>query len=78
MVEGNGRSGILPNNVVKRLEDQTVIPELSLSIAESKCVVILGPSGCGKATTLQIIAGLEEVASGIIHGTIRIAGCDVA
>ena len=66
-------SGIMLNSVVKRFGDETVIPELSLSIAESEFVVIVGPSGCGKSTTLRMIAGLEEVSSGSIY----IAGRDV-
>ena len=66
-------SGIMLKNVVKRFGDETIIPELSLSIAEGEFVVIVGPSGCGKSTTLRIIAGLEDVSSGSIH----IAGRDV-
>ncbi|MDE2790205.1 MAG: sn-glycerol-3-phosphate ABC transporter ATP-binding protein UgpC [Paracoccaceae bacterium] len=66
-------SGIVLKNVVKRFGDETVIPELSLSIAEGEFVVIVGPSGCGKSTTLRMIAGLEDVSSGSIH----IAGRDV-
>ena len=60
-------SGIMLKNVVKRFGDETIIPELSLSIAEGEFVVIVGPSGCGKSTTLRIIAGLEDVSSGSIH-----------
>ena len=66
-------SGIVLENVVKKFGEQTIIPELSLSIAEGEFVVIVGPSGCGKSTTLRMIAGLEEVTS----GTIYIGGRDV-
>ena len=56
-------SGIVLNSVVKRFGDETVIPELSLSVAEGEFAVIVGPSGCGKSTTLRMIAGLEEVSA---------------
>ncbi|MCK7535697.1 MAG: ATP-binding cassette domain-containing protein [Marinilabiliales bacterium] len=37
---------------------------LSLDIAAGELVALLGPSGCGKATALRIIAGLDEADSG--------------
>jgi multiple sugar transport system ATP-binding protein len=47
---------------------------LSLSIADGEFVVLLGPTGAGKTTTLRLIAGLERPD----HGSVVIRGRDVA
>src|ERR1700676_4708388 len=36
------------------------VRDLSLSIANGEFVVLLGPTGAGKTTTLRLIAGLEQ------------------
>ncbi len=46
----------------------------NLVIADGECVVLLGPTGAGKTTTLRLIAGLERPDS----GRIIIGGYDVA
>ena len=51
-------------NLVKRYGSYTVVPDLSLEIADHEFVVFVGPSGCGKSTLLRIIAGLEPITSG--------------
>jgi multiple sugar transport system ATP-binding protein len=51
-------------NLVKRYGNYTVVPDLSLDIADQEFVVFVGPSGCGKSTLLRIIAGLEPITSG--------------
>ena len=56
------------DRVVKRYGDVTVVPELSLEIADGEFLVFVGPSGCGKTTLLRMIAGLER----IDEGTLRI------
>jgi len=66
-------SGLELSNVVKRFGDVTVVQQMDLSIAEGEFVVLLGESGCGKSTTLRMIAGLEEVT----EGRITIGGRDV-
>ncbi|MDC0948743.1 ABC transporter ATP-binding protein [Gammaproteobacteria bacterium] len=57
---------IVLQQVVKRFDDVTVIPPLDLEINEGEFVVFVGPSGCGKSTLLRLIAGLEDVTSGMI------------
>ena len=46
---------------------------LSLDIASGEFIVLLGPSGAGKTTTLRLVAGLEQPD----HGSVHIGGQDV-
>ena len=46
------------------LDSPAVLDGLSLEIAENEFVVLLGRSGCGKTTLLNIIAGLEAASAG--------------
>ena len=46
------------------------VRDLSLTIADGEFVVLLGPTGAGKTTTLRLIAGIERPDA----GTITIAG----
>ncbi len=66
-------NGLELRGVVKRFGDVTVVQELSLSVSPGEFVVLLGESGCGKSTTLRMVAGLEEVTAGQIF----IGGRDV-
>jgi multiple sugar transport system ATP-binding protein len=42
------------------------VDDLSLSLAQGSLVVILGPAGAGKTTTLRMVAGLETPSSGSV------------
>jgi multiple sugar transport system ATP-binding protein len=53
-------------SIRKVYNKQTVIPDLSLEIADGEFLVLVGPSGCGKSTLLRMIAGLEEISGGQI------------
>ncbi|NTJ44461.1 sn-glycerol-3-phosphate ABC transporter ATP-binding protein UgpC [Agrobacterium larrymoorei] len=53
-------------NVNKAFGAVHVLHEIDLDIKDGEFVVFVGPSGCGKSTLLRIIAGLEDVSSGII------------
>ena len=59
--------------VSKRFGQTLAIDRLDLTIANGEFVVLLGPTGAGKTTTLRLVAGLER-ADG---GTIRIDGRDM-
>ena len=45
---------------------EPVIEGLDLTIKDGSFTVLLGASGCGKTTTLRMIAGLEDVTAGTI------------
>jgi multiple sugar transport system ATP-binding protein len=47
-------------DVSKRFGAVEAVRGLSLSIADGEFVVLLGPTGAGKTTTLRLIAGLER------------------
>ena len=52
--------------VTKRFGQRTVVDNVSLDVAEGETVALLGASGCGKTTTLRLVAGLEEPDAGEI------------
>ena len=51
-------------NIVVDFDDQTILNGLSLDIKDKEFVTFLGPSGCGKRTTLRVIGGFVEPKSG--------------
>lgn len=53
-------------NVVKRYDKLTIIPNLSLDIKNGEFFTLLGPSGCGKTTLLRMIAGFNSIEDGKI------------
>ncbi len=72
-------AGISIRNLVKCYGNFTVVPDLSLEIADHEFVVFVGPSGCGKSTLLRIIAGLEPITSGdLFIGDKRVNGVPAA
>ena len=55
------------DKISKSYEQFSIIDDLSLAIEDGEFVVLVGASGCGKSTTLRMIAGLEATSAGSIH-----------
>jgi len=64
---------VVLERVSQRFRDVAAVSDLSLTIADGEFVVLLGPTGVGKTTTLRLIAGLEKADA----GTLRIGGHDM-
>jgi len=54
------------SGVTKRFGARAVLSEVSLELAAGEYVAVIGESGIGKSTLLNVIAGLEPVDSGEI------------
>ena len=57
----------------KRFGATAAVQDLNLEVAAGEFIVLLGPSGAGKTTTLRLVAGLETPDS----GQVMIGGRDV-
>ena len=50
--------------LAKRYGDATVFDGVNFTLSEGEFVCIIGHSGCGKTTILNVLAGLEQASSG--------------
>jgi putative ABC transport system ATP-binding protein len=60
--------------VTKRFGRRVVLHEVSLQVASGEYVAVVGESGIGKSTLLNIIAGLEPADA----GSVRVDGVEVS
>lgn len=55
------------DSVVKRFGKMVAVKQADFEIARGEFLAIMGSSGCGKTTTLRMLAGLEEPSEGRIY-----------
>jgi multiple sugar transport system ATP-binding protein len=61
------------SGISKNFGNVQAVQGLDLDVASGEFIVLLGPSGAGKTTTLRLVAGLEKPDAGSVH----IGGHDV-
>ena len=54
------------HGVMKKFGRTTVVDSFDLDVSQGELISLLGGSGCGKTTTLRMIAGFETPSSGSI------------
>src|SRR5213082_3218806 len=45
----------------------TALRDLSMTVAPGEFCAVVGPTGCGKSTTLSLVSGLEPASAGTVH-----------
>ena len=69
MAQSNGTKGVEDlhlRNLTKKFGEMAAVDDLTLTIPAGSFFALLGASGCGKTTTLRMVAGLEDPTSGSI------------
>ncbi|APZ41913.1 ABC transporter ATP-binding protein [Acidihalobacter ferrooxydans] len=61
------RVGLDVVGVIKSYADQKALRGVDLKVQAGEFFTLLGPSGCGKATLLRIVAGLEQPDTGAVR-----------
>ncbi|MGV9423416.1 ABC transporter ATP-binding protein [Streptomyces sp. NPDC003656] len=69
----DGSGDVRLDGIGKTYGDFTAVHPLDLTVPQGSFFALLGASGCGKTTTLRMIAGLEEPSC----GTVRLGDQDV-
>jgi multiple sugar transport system ATP-binding protein len=64
---------LVMEGVGKRFGATVALSDLSLKVGDGEFLVLLGPTGAGKTTTLRVVAGLERPDA----GRVLLGGCDV-
>ncbi|ADH91375.1 ABC transporter related protein [Ancylobacter novellus DSM 506] len=58
---------VILKGITKSFGDKRAVDAVDLHIHDGEFVVLLGPTGAGKTTTLRLIAGLEAPDAGTLH-----------
>lgn len=71
MQENEGKDKIIVDHVTFQYEDETdekktTLTDLSFRVKQGEFVSLIGGSGCGKSTTLSLLAGLNQAKEGKI------------
>ncbi|MDI3407238.1 ABC transporter ATP-binding protein [Streptomyces cavernicola] len=67
MTDDTTRGDVRLSGIGKTYGSFTAVHPLDLTIPEGSFFALLGASGCGKTTTLRMIAGLEDPTTGTVH-----------
>ncbi len=65
---------VILKNISKSFGAQVALSNVSMTVPDSSFVVLLGPTGAGKTTTLRLVSGLDKPDG----GTILFDGIDIA
>ncbi|SEN79539.1 carbohydrate ABC transporter ATP-binding protein, CUT1 family [Loktanella fryxellensis] len=55
---------VILNNVSKRFGPDTALDDVNMTVPDGSFVVLLGPTGAGKTTTLRMVSGLDAPDTG--------------
>ena len=58
---------VILQNLSKSFANLKAVNDMSMTIENGSFVVLLGPTGAGKTTTLRLISGLEKIDSGSVE-----------
>ncbi len=64
---------IVLNNLTKKFNSKTIFSGLNLSFKKGKITAILGDSGVGKTTLLNILSGLESFEGEVLNKPLKIS-----
>ncbi|NEB94283.1 polyamine ABC transporter ATP-binding protein [Streptomyces bauhiniae] len=71
----DGSGDVRLTGIGKTYGSFTAVHPLDLTVPQGSFFALLGASGCGKTTTLRMIAGLEEPSCGTVHlGDLDVTG----
>ncbi len=54
-------------SVTRHFGDACALDDVTMTVPDGAFVVLLGPTGAGKTTTLRLVAGLDTPDAGVIH-----------
>lgn len=55
------------DNITRKINQTTIVENISFEIPDGELWVLVGPSGCGKSTILRCISGLESISQGNLY-----------
>jgi iron complex transport system ATP-binding protein len=55
------------SNVSHRIEDTTILTDVSLSLPAGQVIALIGPNGAGKSTLFSVMSRLSPLQSGSVH-----------